>query len=316
MSDATNPATMTRPPDPPAARAPRQVIRFTTFNELVSVAQGLFAAGVQPKSVDRPEKLIPMLLTGAELGLGIMQSVKFITPPVNGVCSLWGDMGLALVRQTGQLQRFEEHIEGDGDDRKAVCVIQRQGYPVKTFEYSLRLAKGLKSYQAAYKIDAKSGKPGGGPWYDDPDNMLMWRARWRALRTEFTDVLNGLGGAEEQDQEQAITVEVTHVTATALSVPAPISPPQLPPPSDVPEPTLAELGRLRKLLVTQNGDERARSQWAEYLGGHGKVSARELTAAQAEAMCEHFGKLVDPFGYPATSTGLPPQESGPSSSAT
>jgi hypothetical protein len=308
--------------DPPPARQPRQVIRFTTFAELVAVAQGLFAAGVQPKNVDRPEKLIPMLLTGAELGLGIMQSVKFITPPANGVCSLWGDMGLALVRQSGQLERFEESIVGDGDERKAVCTVKRSGYPARTFEYGLKLAKTLKSYQAAYKVDAKSGRVGGGPWYDDPDNMLMWRARWRALRTEFTDVLNGLGGAEEQDQEQPITVEVTHVTAlpaeqTTVHTPDPAIarlPAQLQSPSAVPEPTLAELGRLRRLLLEQRGELDGKTEWSVYLAGHGKASARDLTAEQAEVMCGHFGRMCDPFGYPAGSSVTLPA-SGPESSA-
>ena len=297
--------------DPPPARQPRQVIRFTSFAEVLAVARGLYESGCTPRGVDRPEKLVPILLTGAELGLGIMQSIKHVTPPVNGSCSLYGDMGLALVRQSGQLERFDESIVGEGDDRKAVCTVKRAGYPPRTFEYPLKLAKTLKSYQAAYKVDAKSGKAGGGPWYDDPDNMLMWRARWRALRTEFTDVLNGLGGAEEQDQEQAITVEVTHVTALPAETPAP----QLPPPSAVPEATLTELGRIRKLLLEQQGEKDGKAMWVEYLGGHGKASARELTAEQAEAMCEHFGRKTDPFGYPATSTAPPPPASGPTPSA-
>jgi len=306
--------------DPPPARQPRQVIRFTSFSEVLAVARGLYEAGCTPRGVARPEKLVAILLTGAELGLGIMQSIKHVTPPVNGSCSLYGDMGLALVRQSGQLERFDESIVGEGDDRKAVCTVKRAGYPPRTFEYPLKLAKTLKSYQSAYKVDAKSGKPGGGPWYDDPDNMLMWRARWRALRTEFTDVLNGLGGAEEQDQEQAITVEVTHVTPAAppAAEPAapPATPPQLPPPSAVPEETLTELRRLRRLLVEQAGELEATTQWSLHLAGHGKASARDLTAEQAAAMCEHFGRMTDPFGYPPASTAPMPPAGGPTASAT
>jgi len=297
--------------DPPPVRGPRQVIRFTSFADIVATAQQLYAAGVQPKNVDRPEKLIPMLLTGAELGLGIMQSIKHITPPVNGVCNLWGDMGLALVRQSGQLQKFDERLEGEGDAREAVCVIQRAGYPAREFRYSLSLAKALKSYQSAYRVDAKTGKVGGGLWYDDPDNMLMWRARWRALRTEFTDVLNGLGGAEEQEAEQSITVETT--------APAGVLPPQqvdatpaLPPVSAVPAEALAELSRLKKEYATQVRPETVAAEWAAYLDARGVKSARDLTARGVKAMCEHFGKLCDPFTYPPAST---PPTSGPDVSA-
>lgn len=292
---------LTRPADPPPVRGPRQVIRFTSFADVILTAQQLYAAGVQPKNVDRPEKLIPMLLTGAELGLGIMQSIKHITPPVNGVCSLWGDMGLALVRQSGQLQKFEERLEGDGDTREAVCVIQRAGYPAREFRYSLTLAKALKSYQSAYKVDAKSGKPGGGPWYDDPDNMLMWRARWRALRTEFTDTLNGLGGAEEQEAEQSITVDV--VPPAGVLPPHQMgATPALPPVSAVPAETLAELSRLKKEYASQIKPETVAAEWSAYLDARGVKSARDLTADGAKEMCIHFGKLCDPFGYPTTST--------------
>jgi hypothetical protein len=304
-------------PDPAApTRGPRQVIRFTSLNDVFTTAQQLFAAGCTPRGVDRPEKLIPILLTGAELGLGIMQSIKHITPPVNGACNLWGDMGLALVRQSGELQQFEERIEGDGDDRKAVCVIQRRGYTVKTFEYTLKLAKALKSYQAAYRVDAKTGKQGGGPWLDDPDNMLMWRARWRAIRSEFTDVLNGLGGAEEQEAEQAITVEVVSVThhaptTTPADPPAPAALPAAPA-SAVPAETLAELSRLRAALARHlDSADTAASRWREYLTAQGVTSARDLSADAATAMVAHFGGIVDgPFDSPAIST---PPPSGPTS---
>jgi hypothetical protein len=292
----------TSPPDhtpQPPVRGPRQVIRFTSIAEVFAVAQQLYAAGCTPRGVDRPEKLIPMLLTGAELGLGIMQSIKHVTPPVNGSCNLYGDMGLALVRQSGQLEQFDERIEGDGGDRKAVCVIKRRGYPARTFEYAFALAAKLKSYQVA--------QTKGGPWADDPDNMLMWRARWRALRTEFTDILNGLGGAEEQEEEQSITVEVVAPARPAAALQAV---------SAVPEETLKELSRLKKTYAEQIDPARVAAEWGEYLDGRGVKSARDLTAEQAEVMCEHFGRIVDPFGYPATSPAASPatEAAGPTPS--
>ncbi len=305
--DDMTPAALARQPDPPPARGPRQVIRFTSFADIVTAANQLYAAGCCPRGVDRPEKLIPILLTGAELGLGVMQSIKHITPPVNGSCSLYGDMGLALVRQSGQLKKFDERIDGDGDDREAVCVIQRAGYPERTFRYPLKLAKALKSYQFAYKVNQKTNEANGGPWYDDPDNMLMWRARWRALRTEFTDVLNGLGGAEEQEEEQSITVEVVAPARPAAALQAV---------SAVPEETLKELSRLKKTYAEQIDPARVAAEWGEYLDGRGVKSARDLTAEQAEVMCEHFGRIVDPFGYPATSPAASPatEAAGPTPS--
>jgi hypothetical protein len=285
-------------------RQPRQVIRFTGLSDVISTAQALYQAQCLPRGVDNWEKLVPMLLAGAELGLGIMQTLKSITPPVNGHCNLYGDMGLALVRASGLLAKLDERIEGDGDDRKAVCVIQRAGYSPKTFEYPLRLAKALKSYQVAHKINDKTKQPIGGPWHDDPDNMLMWRARWRALRTEFTDVLAGMGGAEEQDEEQAITVEVTHSTQT---VPALTSGGVGGGNSAVPcvtQEQLAELSRLKKALEAFLDPATAASRWKQYLADLNLTSARDLTIEQAAVMIGHFtGFVTPPFDSATPPTG-------------
>ena len=278
------------PPSTPPTRGVRQVIRFAGLGDVVETAKALYQAQCLPRGVDRWEKLVPMLLAGAELGLGIMQTLKSITPPVNGQCNLYGDMGLALVRASGLLAKLDERIEGDGDERKAVCVIQRQGYSPKTFEYSLRLAKNLKSYQSAYKLNDKTKQPYGGPWYDDPDNMLMWRARWRALRTEFTDILAGMGGAEEQDEEQAITVEVTHSTP-ALTAGAGTSNPAVP---AVTQEQLGELSKLKKALEAFLDAATAASRWKQYLADLGLTSARDLTIMQADAMIAHFTAMVTP----------------------
>lgn len=189
----------------------RTVFQFRTLDELMAVCRALYVGGITPNGVDRPEKLLPMILTGMEVGLGIMQSIECVTPPVNGRCSLYGDAGLALIRASGQLQSLKESVEGSGDDRKGICEIQRHGHEARRFEYTMGLAKKLRSY-------AKSEQ-----WRNDPDNMLMWRARWRAMRTEFTDILKGISGAEEADD--IITVEATVSMPTNTQLP-PASPPQ------------------------------------------------------------------------------------------
>jgi len=279
-------------------RRARQVVRFGSLGDIVQTAHTLYEAGCLPRNVDTPQKLIPILLAGAELGLGIMQSLKSITPPVNGVCNLYGDMGLALVRQSGQLQSFEEHIDGHGEQRTAHCIVQRKGYTLKTFSYPMSLATKLKSYQTA--------QTKGGPWKEDPDNMLMWRARWRALRSEFTDILNGMGGAEEQDDEQVITVEVVQPTGPAAGVntfPAATAPQALPEmPEDVRK-NLEKLVELKKLFDISFTSPPTSLQWSEYLASKGVKKARELSPEDLAAMVTHFGELLDPFGYPKSAAG-------------
>jgi len=277
-------------------RRSRQVVRFGSLGDIVQTAHALYEAGCQPRNVDTPQKLIPILLAGAELGLGIMQSLKSITAPVNGVCNLYGDMGLALVRQSGQLQSFEEHIDGVGENRTAHCTVQRKGYTLKTFSYPMSLAMKLKSYQTA--------QTKGGPWKEDPDNMLMWRARWRALRSEFTDILNGMGGAEEQDDEQVITVEVVPATGPAAGVntfPAATAPQALPDMPDDVRKNLEELVRLKGLFNTSFTNPPTSLQWDEYLAARNVKKARELSPTDLAAMVQHFGEMLDPFGYPRAS---------------
>lgn len=270
----------------------RQVIRFQSFDDVIRVAQGLYQAQCTPAGVDRWQTLVPILLAGAELGLGVMASLKSITPPVNGQCTLYGDAGLALVRASGQLAKFEETHEGDGDDRRAVCVIQRAGQPEKRFEYSLALAKKLVSYKK--QVDKKVG-----PWWADSDNMLSWRARWRALRSEFTDVLMGMTGAEEAEDE-AITVEAAARPTPQLP---PAAPPETPPPPAAPtDDQMAEIVRLRGLVNAAAGDDdRAAKAWADLLAPFGVATAKALPPDRAAEFIRAVGEKHDPFTHPTAS---------------
>jgi hypothetical protein len=276
----------------------RRGISFNSFAEVLQLAKDLYAANCTPRGVDRPEKLVPMLLAGAELGLGVMMSLKYITPPVNGICSLWGDAGLALARRSGQLAKFEESIVGEGDNRKAVCKIQRTGYPEKPFEFGIKLAKSYASYKKAHEINPKTKEPFGGLWYDDPDNMLMWRARWRALRSEFTDVLNGMGGAEEQ--EEVITVEVVPAVPPPAAITAGNTTPALPAASNDQLQEIVRLNALMKQQLDFAADPIA--AWAELLKPYAVQSARELSPDAADQFIKLVGGKYDPFTYPNAPT--------------
>jgi hypothetical protein len=269
-----------------STRAVKQVVRFQSFQDVCVTAQGLYQAQCCPNGVDRWEKLVPILLTGAELGLGVMQSLKAITPAVNGVCALYGDTGLAMVRASGELEKLDERIDGDGDDRVAVCEIKRKGYSSKSFSYPMSLAKKLVSYKKQH--DKKIG-----PWYENPENMLKWRARWLAMRTEFTDVLAGMGGAEE---EEAITVEAT-VKESPSALPLAI------PPGGPTEAQLTEMSRLRPMLLGGNHtDDDLRAAWLAELATFQVTSAKALTTEQAAAFITQIGRKCDPFTYPASGT--------------
>jgi len=262
----------------------RTVFQFRTLEELMAVCRALYVGGITPNGVDRPEKLLPMILTGMEVGLGIMQSIECVTPPVNGRCSLYGDAGLALIRASGQLQSLKESIEGSGDDRKGICEIQRHGHEARRFEYTMGLAKKLRSY-------AKSEQ-----WRNDPDNMLMWRVRWRAMRTEFTDILKGIAGAEEADD--IITVEATVSMPTNTQLP-PASPPQAAiesAPNDDAATRVTMLGKVKALYERVKqlvSAEDLQKTWSDIVTPYGYKTAKDMPTQVLERFIVELTTRLD-----------------------
>jgi len=272
----------------PARASRRQVVQFNSVDDVLRTADYVFQSGNLPAGCDSKFKVFVMLLAGMEVGFGVSQSMNWITPPVNGRCSIYGDGGLALIRGSGLLEKFEEAVTGDGDDRKAVVTVKRRGFPERSFEYGMALAKRLKSY--------KTAQTKGGPWADDPDNMLQWRARWRAFRTEFTDVLGGLAGAEEA--EDYITVDVVPTSPPPPAIAT--SPAALPAVSALTDEQFAEFARLRQIVRdTHDGDGSA--EWKAHLQPFAADSVKALTAEQATQFVTAVGRQYDPFTYPPPS---------------
>lgn len=292
---------------------PRPRYQATTFEEIDRIAQVIIDSGSYPPNCDNKNKLIMMILAGNDIGLSPMQSMASITPPVNGKCALFGDMGLALVRASGALEVFVERIEGHGDARTAYTRIKRAGFSEKEFSYTMEQAKKLKSYRFANDINPRTKQPGGGPWLDDPDNMLQWRARWRAIRSEFTDVLNGMGGVEEQEDANdgdTITVEATPSTPSAtqpVTNAAPVVPPS-PPTSPAitqggkaTEQQIAEMRRLLGLFMPGVDKAERLERWKQELAQFNVDKGSELTQSQADEFLHQIGKTCDPFTYPPAS---------------
>jgi hypothetical protein len=149
------------------------------------IASAVCKAGMAPRGLDSPEKAMVAILHGLEVGLTPMNALQSIAV-INSRPTLWGDGALGLVQASGKMLSHKEWTEGEGDKRKAFCVVVRRNDPEpKTGEFSIADAK-------------KAGLWGkSGPWTQYSDRMLKMRARAFALRDGFSDVLRGLGIAEE-----------------------------------------------------------------------------------------------------------------------
>lgn len=178
-------------------------LQLTNMGEIREFCKVLANTDMVPKSYKgKPDDIFVAVLHGQEVGLPHLQALQSIAT-INGIPSIYGDAGLALVRTSGKLEDFDEWFEVDGvrqagssfpiqqwaDEGKQIvahCFSQRVGAkrPRKT-TYSVGDAKRAGLWDKA------------GPWTTAPQRMLMFRARGWNLRDEFGDVLKGLAFAEE-----------------------------------------------------------------------------------------------------------------------
>lgn len=165
------------------------------------MAQLICTAGMAPRGMEKPEKIVTAIMHGLEIGLKPMQAVQSIAI-VNGRPAVWGDAAIGLVRASGLCEYVKEWIEGEGDKAVAHCETMRRGEP-----------EGIKR---AFSIeDAKKAGLWGksGPWQQYPFRMLQLRARAFCLRDAFADILKGLGIAEEVRDYPTYAGEGSHISA-------------------------------------------------------------------------------------------------------
>lgn len=160
-----------------------QAIVPQSFEEAWRVAGALAASGLVPKDLATQEKVLVVIMAGAEIGMPPFQALQSFAV-INGRPALWGDGMLATVRKFGV--KVEETIVGDGDTAVAHCTVTRSDTGEQiTREFSVADAKAASLWKKA------------GPWTTYPKRMLQMRARAWALRDGCADMLRGMKMAEE-----------------------------------------------------------------------------------------------------------------------
>lgn len=193
------PAAIPRPPI--AAGSMVRALVPTNLNEAFRLADAIYASKLAPYGFDTPEKIMVAIMKGLELGLPPMQALDSIAV-INGKASLYGDVGLALIRASGLLDGFSETYEGEPFEEAycAVCSMTRRGDQQVVNRYSVKDAM-TGGYWEGKHIPA-GDKRARSPWVTNPKRMLRWRARWFTMRDLFSDVLKNMAGVEEmQDVE-------------------------------------------------------------------------------------------------------------------
>jgi len=168
-------------------------LALRSIDDIYRFAQCVVRSGLAPSSYTTPEQIIIAVQTGAEMGMPPMRSLQSFCV-INGAARMFGDAPLAKVRESKQLEYIKEHIEGEGDDRIAVCETKRKDDPnPKITKFSVADAK----LAGLWGKVGRTGKPT--PWVLYPERMLTYRARSFNLRDNFPDALAGATIAEEYE---------------------------------------------------------------------------------------------------------------------
>ncbi len=194
-------------PEQNLAVLPQSSIVPQTFRELNELAGIISKTDMVPTAYkNKPGDCLVAMMMGYELGIPYLMALQNIAT-INGKPSIYGDLGLALVRATGELELFDEYDQGEAlKQQMGKCIIRRRGDKKDaTFTFSVEDAKTAGLWKKT------------GPWSNYPGRMLQMRARAFALRDKFTDTLKGLGIAEEVGDYIETTAErVVQPAATPL----------------------------------------------------------------------------------------------------
>ena len=146
---------------------------------LVDLAGEMVRAGLAPRGLDTPQKLALAMRAGEELGLPPMVAARCMYVIGNRV-SPFGDLPAALVFRSGLLEDYQERIEvtGQGETREATAhvTVKRKSYSAITRSFSWTDAK-------------RAGLAGKDTYKQYPADMLLSKARIRAFRAAFPDIL-------------------------------------------------------------------------------------------------------------------------------
>lgn len=167
----------------------------TSFEDMHKMSVLLVKSGFLPQAIKTPEQALTIMLTGKELGLGFMESLRSINV-VQGKPCMSAQLLLGLCYRTGQVEKasFKEETA-----LKCVFILQRKGSPEYVSTFTIEDAKRMNL----------AGKDN---WVKQPTTMLKWRAVSAACRIVFPDAISGVYTPEEiQDNLPEVVAEPEQV---------------------------------------------------------------------------------------------------------
>ncbi len=168
-------------------------------------AHVMLRSGFLPPSIKTAEQCLAIFMTGRELGIGMMESMRSINV-IQGKPTVSPQLMLALANRTGEIEDQEINADPDG----ATVTIKRRGRKAHKEHF------GIKEAEAMGLLTKDN-------YRKQPATMFKWRALAANLRVTFPDVLLGLYTPEELGAEVAVNDEgemsVAHAAAIEASAP-------------------------------------------------------------------------------------------------
>lgn len=153
-----------------------------SLGEAMAYARMIAASNLCPEAFrGKAGDVLIVMQMAHELAVPFFHALQRICV-INGRPCIWGELGIALIQRAPSFEYLVD--EFDEASSTATCKVKRRGRPERVATFSLADAKRAK-------LDQKD------TYVKYQKDMLTWKARWRAIRPEFADVLAGMEIVEE-----------------------------------------------------------------------------------------------------------------------
>jgi len=168
-----------------------------TVEDAVNFARWNWESGLLPEHIRDTKQAFAIMARGAELGLKPHASWRWLYMTKAGKIAMETKGMLAVCQAQSFFEGYKEFIQNEAGDPKgwvAVAEARRKGREPQVKEFSFADAERAGLLQK--KRSRKSGDYIDGPYQLYLKDMLLARARQRALELQFGDVLGGMVSRE------------------------------------------------------------------------------------------------------------------------
>lgn len=220
------------------------------------IAHVLFTSRLLPSSIDSPEKAFVLCNAANELGIGYTEAITGIGV-ISGRPVLHSRLPMSLAIRTGQFAGLSVDWSGAADKLACKVTVKRRFPNVP----DLMEFVGEFSMADAQRANLLNKEV----WKTYPKDMLLARAKSRALGLGFADALGGMGIVQPEDEDRAfapttrvVVNEAGPAAATADAIDALSDGEPLPLPDGPPERAGNDFGREMAAAMDSPPPEKSR----------------------------------------------------------